>query len=180
MLVIVVPGDEVYDEERNEFGTVNDVVLELEHSLASMSKWESKFNKPFLSTLDRSSDETWWYIYLMILTPNVGFDIMLSMTKDNLEAINDYIASSQTATTFGEMPERRGKGEVITAELIYYWMVVFNIPFECQSWHLNRLFALIRICNIKSSKQKKMSRNEIAQRYRSLNEQRRKELGTSG
>jgi hypothetical protein len=78
------------------------------------------------------------------------------------------------------MPERRGPGEVITSELIYYWIVSFNIPFECQYWHLNRLFSLIRICNIKNSKPKKVSRMELAQRNRELNAARKAKLGTSG
>jgi hypothetical protein len=180
MLVIIVPGQEVYDEERNEFSTINDVILELEQSLVSLSKWESKVNRPFLSSSDRTSEETLLYIYCMILTPNVSPNVLLSLTQANIETINEYIGSPQSATTFGDMPERKAKGEVITAELIYYWMVVFSIPFECQSWHLNRLFALIRICNLKQAKPKKMSRNEIAERYRRLNEQRRKELGTAG
>jgi hypothetical protein len=180
MLRIIIPGDEVYDEIDESFYTVGDFVLELEHSLISLSKWESKFQKPFLTTGKKSPEEILEYIYAMVLTPDIDKAFYNRFTQDNLDQINEYIESKQTATTFGKMPEHRGRGETITAELIYYWMLTFNIPFECQYWHLNRLFSLIRICNIKNSKPTKLSRSEIAARNRELNAQRRAELNTSG
>jgi len=97
-----------------------------------------------------------------------------------MSQINDYLQSKESATTFGSMPERKGRGETITSELIYYWMTAFSIPWEAQYWHLNRLFALIRIANIKNSKPKRMSKSEIAARNRELNAQRRAQLGTRG
>ena len=180
MLKLVLSGDEVYDELTSEFKTINLKTVELEHSLLSLSKWESKYEKPFLSTTEKTNEEVIEYVKLMIISPDVPENIVDEMSQKNLDDINDYINSKQSATTFGLMPETKGKGETITAELIYYWMVTFNIPFECENWHINRLFSLIRICNIKNSKPKKMSRQEIAQRNRALNEQRRKELNTSG
>lgn len=180
MLTIIVPGQEFFDETKSEFTTIGDFVLELEHSLLAVSKWESKYKKPFLTDEKKSADETFFYVKAMIITPNYPIDALSALTKENLASINDYIESSESATTFGSMPERKGRGEVITSELIYYWMVAFSIPFECERWHLNRLLALIRICNIKNSKPKKMSRGEIAQRNRELNARRRAELGTSG
>jgi hypothetical protein len=180
MLRIVIVGDETFNEETNEFDTINDVVLDLEHSLLSLSKWESEYQKPFLSTGSKSPEELFGYLKAMVL-PNSGDpDALYRCTQKTIDDIQQYIDSSQSATTFGFMPERRGPGEVITSELIYYWMVSFSIPFECESWHLNRLFALIRICNIKNSKPKKMSRAEIAQRNQELNAQRKAKLGTSG
>lgn len=179
MLRIVI-GDESFNDETQTFETINDVSLDLEHSLLSISKWESKFEKPFLGPGKKSSDELFEYIKAMVLTSDVDLDVLNKCSQKNLDLIQEYIDSSQSATTFGVMPERRGPGEVITAELIYYWIVSFNIPFECQTWHLNRLFALIRICNIKNSKPKRMSRNEIAQRNRDLNAKRKAELGTKG
>ena len=180
MLTLFVVGDEYYNEETQEFETHGDFVLELEHSLVSLSKWESIHNKPFLSAKPKTQEETLSYIVCMVLTPVYpeGFETRLS--NANLEIIINYMESKQTATSFGEMPERKAKGETITAELIYYWMVAFTIPFECEMWHLNRLFALIRICNIKNSPQKKLSRGEIARRNRELNERRKAELGTTG
>lgn len=181
MLRITIKADEFFNEEDQTFETVDaDVVLELEHSLVSLSKWESKYEKPFLTVGKKPPEEIFGYIKAMVITPNVDLDVLHRCEQKELDRIQLYIDSSQSATTFGIMPERRGPGEVITSELIYYWMTAFNIPWEAQHWHLNRLFALIRICNIKNSKPKKMSRHEIAMRNRELNAKRRAELGTSG
>jgi hypothetical protein len=180
MLRLFIEDDENYNEETETFEKVNGVVIDLEHSLISLSKWESKYQKPFLTLSEKSSEEILNYIQAMIITPNVDSNVIHRCKPADIVKIQQYIDSPQSATTFGMMPERRGPSEVITSELIYYWMVAFTIPFECQYWHLNRLFSLIRICNIKNSKPKKMSRNEIAQRNRELNDQRRKELGTTG
>lgn len=180
MLVINLLGQELFNEETQEFSTTENVVLELEHSLISLSKWESKFQKPFLTTTNKSRDEILGYVEAMILNPTYPKDLWTRFSQGNLDDINTYIESSQSATTFGTMPDRRGRGETITSELIYYWLVAFNIPFECERWHLNRLFALIRICNLKNGKQKRMSKSEIAQRNRELNMQRRAQFGTSG
>lgn len=180
MLKLTIPGTEYFNEETETFETVDDIDLELEHSLVSVSKWESKYKKPFLSSTEKSIEETLYYIEAMIISPIYPFDIFLKLSQEDIRKINEYIESTESATTFGSMPERKGKGEVITAELIYYWMVAFQIPFECESWHLNRLFALVRICNIKNSKPKKMSRSEIARRNRELNDIRRAQLNTSG
>jgi hypothetical protein len=180
MLRIVIEGEETYDEEKNEFGTFDDAVIDLEHSLISVSKWESKHQKPFLSNQAKSPEEIIGYLQDMIITPDVDPLVMFRCSQANIDAIQEYIDSPQSATTFGQMPERHGPSEIITSELIYYWMIAFTIPFECQYWHLNRLFSLIRICNLKNSKPQKMSRNEIAMRNRELNEQRKKEFGTTG
>ncbi|MET0786340.1 MAG: hypothetical protein ABWY25_06500 [Paenisporosarcina sp.] len=180
MLKIVVLGTEYFNEETEEFQTVGDFELELEHSLISLSKWESKHQKPFLTEKSKTPDEVFSYIESMILTPIYPDDILGRFDQRNMSQINDYIESKESATTFGEMPTRRGRGEIITSELIYYWMVAFNIPFECERWHLNRLFALIRICNIKNSKPRKMSRTEMAARNRELNAKRKAEYNTSG
>lgn len=180
MLRIIIEGEETYDEVTNTFGTVGDVELDLEHSLLSVSKWESKYQKPFLAPVPKTPEEMFGYLKAMLVTPDTDPDVLYRCSQKNLTEIQGYIDSSQSATTFGRMPERRGPGEVITSELIYYWMVTFNIPFECERWHINRLFSLIRICNIKNSPAKKMSRTEIAQRNHDLNMQRRAELGTRG
>ena len=180
MLKLIIPGTEHFNEATEEFTTVGDVEIELEHSLVSLSKWESKFKKPFLNDAKKSPEETVAYIEAMIISPNNPHDIAFRLSQDNINEINAYIESTESATTFGTMPDRKGRGEIITAELIYYWMVAFNIPFECETWHLNRLFALVRICNIKNSKPKKMSRGEIARRNAELNALRRSQLNTTG
>ena len=179
MLTIIVPGVEVFNDETQEFATVGDVVLELEHSLVSLSKWESKFEKPFLGKTEKTVEEVLAYVEMMAVN-KVPPGTFSKLSEDNFMAINKYIEAKMTATWFNEPPGAPPSRDVITAELIYYWMIAFQIPWECEKWHLNRLFTLIRVCNIKQAKPKKMSRSEIAARNRELNAQRRKQLGTKG
>jgi hypothetical protein len=180
MLLILVGEEEMFNDETQEFIQVEQFSLELEHSLASLSKWESKFEKPFLGNSPHTKKETFEYLKMMVVTENVPSEIFERLSRDNLESINEYIDSKQSATIFNEMPNRKSSREIITSELIYYWMVAFTIPFECEHWHLNRLFALIRICGIKNSKDQKMPKDKIARQYRDLNEQRKAKLNTRG
>jgi hypothetical protein len=181
MLRIVLDATEVFNQETNEFSKVGGVVLDLEHSLVSLSKWESKHQKPFLSAGGKTSEEIFDYLKFMIVTEGVDPDVMYRCSQEDVDLIQKYIDSSQSATTFGLMPPRRGPAEVITSELIYFWMIHYNINFECQYWHLNRLFSLIKICNIKTgSGKQKLSKHEMAQRRAELNAKRKAELGTSG
>ena len=182
MLTLVVPGVEGFDEAEEKFVTIGDVTLELEHSLVSLSKWESEFEKPFLDEKqEKTYDEILAYIKAMTLTPDVPDDVWKKLSNDNIETIHKYIDAKMTATTVYELQETpKTRKEIVTAELVYYWLIVFNIPFECQNWHLNRLFTLIRVCSVKAEKPKKMSKGEIIRRNRELNAQRRAKLGTKG
>lgn len=180
MLIIVVPGDEMFNDESQEFVTVGDVTLKLEHSLVSLSKWESIYEKPFLNKDKKTTEEVHGYVKCMTVTPKIPDEVYSRLSEENYQQVNDYIDAKMTATWFNEPPGAPRSREVITAEVIYYWMIVFDIPFDCEKWHLNRLFTLIRVCNAKQAKPEKMSRSEIAARNRELNEQRKKQLGTKG
>lgn len=181
MLRITIPATELWDENKEEFVTVSsEITLQLEHSLVSLSKWESKWCKPFLSKEEKTYEETIDYIKCMTITQNVNPEVYDRLTSSNIRSIKEYIEAPMTATTFYELPNGSTKKETITSELIYYWMIALTIPMECQRWHLNRLLTLIRVCNIKNSPPKKMSRREIMSRNAALNASRRNKLNTKG
>lgn len=180
MLTITVLGEEMFDDNTQQFKTYGDVDLTLEHNLVSLSKWESIHEKPFLSETARTPGELISYVKCMCNTINVPQKVYDSLSEQNIQDVNTYINAKMTGTQFFGQASAPRTRETITAELIYYWMTVFSIPFECQYWHLNRLFTLIQVCNLKQAKPKKMSRSEIAQRNRDLNAQRKAKLGTKG
>lgn len=180
MLQVTIPKAEYFDESTQTFIEIKEQTLQLEHSLVSLSKWESKWNKPFLTSNDKSTEETLDYIRCMTITQNVNPAVYLGINDIIIKQVTDYINASMTATTFNDENNKVGRREVITSEVIYYWMIALNIPFECQRWHLNRLLTLIRVCNIKNSPPKKMSQKELISRNRALNEARRKSLQTKG
>ena len=180
MLRITVPANELWDGVKGEFIPVKEQTLQLEHSLVSLSKWESKWCKPFLVKDGKTYEETIDYIKCMTLTQNVSPNVYRNLTRENIEEINNYIDSPMTATTFSNFQHEASNREIITSELIYYWMIALNIPFECQKWHLNRLLTLIRVCEIKNTPPKKMSKRDIMNRNAALNAARRKQLNTKG
>ena len=186
MLTITIPEQEAWNPKTNEFIRVPKQTIVLEHSLVSLSKWESKYHKPFLGKDKKTEAEIIDYIRCMTITPNVEEDVyeLLANDKKELTKINDYIQNSMTATTFYERKNTNQAGrpsrEIITAELIYYWMVSYQIPFTCEKWHLNKLLTLIRVCNVKNDNGKKMSKNEILSNNKALNAARRAKLHTKG
>lgn len=181
MLWLKIPlTQERWDEEKQEFVEPTYKVLQLEHSLVSISKWESKWCKAFLSKGEKSIEETLDYIKCMTITQGVDPDVYNHLTMENIRQVNEYIEAPMTATVFYEREKTGGSREVVTSELIYYWMIALNIPVEFQKWHLNRLLTLIRVCNIKNTPPKKMSRRDIMSRNAALNAARRKSLNTSG
>lgn len=179
MLKITIPAIEQYDEVRNEFINTKTLVLQLEHSLVSLSKWESKWCKPFLSKEEKTFEESVDYIRCMTVTQNIDHDSYSGVNYEHIRQVTKYIEAPMTATLFSK-DKRPPNREVITAEIIYYWMVTLNIPFECQKWHLNRLLTLINVCNIKNNPPKKMNKKELMNRNAALNAARRQSLNTKG
>jgi len=180
MLQITIPAGEKYDESKNEFVYTKEQKLRLEHSLVSISKWESKWKKPFLGKDPRTIEETIDYVRCMCLTQNVDPNVFNCLTRKNLDEIQDYIQDTMTATWFSNTNNSAPSREVVTSEVIYYWMVANRIPFECQKWHLNRLLTLIRVCNAKNAPSKKMSKSAIMRNNHSLNQARRAKHRTRG
>ena len=180
MLRITIPARELYDEQKCEFVSTKEQTLQLEHSLVSLSKWESKWCKAFLSKSEKTYEETIDYIKCMTLTQNVDPSVYNYLTQENIMQINAYIEAPMTATYFAEDKNPKRNNETVTSELIYYWMIALQIQFECQKWHLNKLLTLIRVCNIKNSPPKKRSRREILSQNAALNAARRKQFNTSG
>ncbi len=178
-ITIKVPGVESFDETIERFVYSEEIVLVLEHSLVSLSKWESVFKKPFLGRDKKTSEETIAYIHAMCLDENVDGAILLRLSEENVKEINAYIEDPMTATTFGTSSGAPSR-EVITNEIIRQWMVAFQIPLEYENRHLNQLFTLIKVINEKNKPQKKMSAAQLAERNRTINEQRRAQYGTSG
>lgn len=179
MLKITIPKREMFNDKTQEFFETKEYVIQLEHSLVSLSKWESKWNIPFMSKNEKTIDETIDYIRCMTITQNIPIEAYNNLTNENIKEINEYIGKPMTATTFSKRESGRGS-EIVTSELIYYWMTALNIPMECQKWHLNRLLTLIKVCSIKQNPGKKMSSREITSRNAALNAARRKKFNTKG
>lgn len=169
---------EYWDEEKEEFINTNGGEIHLEHSLISVSKWESKWKKSFINSEKQIGDELYDYIRCMA-QEDISIDLIKSMDSDTLFKIIDYINDPMSATTVKTYGPKSPNREVVTSELIYYWMIALNIPFECQNWHLNRLLKLIEVCNLKNNP-KKMGRNDIMRQNRDLNAARRKALKSKG
>lgn len=179
MLKIYVPSGELYDEQSQRFVTVNGRELQLEHSLVSISKWESKWKKPFLGNNVKSREETIDYIRCMTISQNVDPNVFLGLTEDNVDKVNAYIDDPMTATTF-KNNQKRPNRQIVTSEIIYYLMISMGIPMECQKWHLNRLLTLIRVCDEKNQPGRKKSKRDTMAEYRALNQMRRARSGTRG
>lgn len=181
MLSITIPAIEGWDEKNSRFVTLaEEVTLELEHSLVAISKWESKWHKPFLTKEEKTSRELMDYIKFMTLTKNVDPQVYNRLTEENIEAINNYLDDPMTATTFSKDKIGKPNREIVTAEIIYYWMIALNIPFRCEEWPIKRLLTLVQVCNIKNSPSKKRKMSDTISRYAAANAARRKNLNTRG
>lgn len=180
MLELLIKGVDLYDEKNEEFVSTKDTTLRLEHSLISLSKWESKWHKPFLGNDDRTDEEIRDYIRCMTITQNVDPLVYLGLSAENYKSIEEYMSDTMTATWFNDKNNPKSRQKVVTAELIYYWMISLQIPFECERWHLNRLLTLIRVCNNENTPKTKMKKGDIFKQNSQLNEARKKMLHTRG
>ncbi len=185
MLRLRIEPPEGFDEETQKFVKPDcpPTTLQLEHSLISLSRWESKWQKPFLDVRqERTEEETLDYIRCMTINKNVDPNIYKYLNADHIRQINEYISSPMTATTINENGGRKvgGKREIITSEIIYSWMISFNVYKECEQWHLNRLLTLINVLSIQTGPKKKMSKTEQAMLSRELNAKRRAMFNTKG
>lgn len=179
MLELEIPAVEFFDDDKQEFVQLKPVTLRLEHSLVSVSKWEAKWKKPFLSSKGLTREESIDYVKCMTINQHVDPLAYTVLDASHMAKVNEYISEERTATTFNDRggPPNR---QVVTSELVYYWMAQYNIPFECQKWHLSRLMTLIRIASIKNAPEKKMSKRAVLARNQQLNAARRKAMNTRG
>ena len=175
----IVEGPEMWDEINERFIEPKSHTLQLEHSLVSLSKWESKWCKSFIHTEDKTNEEMLDYIKCMTITQNVKPEVYEYISQKNINEIVEYINAPMTATTISDMDEKKSR-ERVTSELIYFWMISYNIPFECQKWHLNRLITLIRVCSVKNAPPKKTSKRELASRYAEMNARNRAKYNSKG
>lgn len=180
MLTIIIPQAELWDERNECFIYTKERKLQLEHSLVSIAKWESKWGKPFITKADKTTEEIVDYVRCMTITQNVPDECYNYLTNKNIQEVNDYIALPMTATWFRERKNVSPNREQVTAELIYYWMISFNIPMECQKWHLNRLLTLIRVFNEKNQPKKKMSQKDLLRQHAAINAANRKRFNSKG
>lgn len=179
MLKITIPAYEQYNDETNEFIVIKEQSFHLEHSLVSLSKWESKWRKPFLTKESKTVEESIDYIRCMTITQNVDPASYAGITLENLNEVTEYIDAPMTAAVFPNTKKTINR-EIVTAEIIYFLMISMNIPFECQKWHLNRLITLINVCNIKNQPPSKVNKKELMNRNADLNAARKRELNTNG
>lgn len=181
MLTITIQGEELWDDEAEKFLYLDNTVLQFEHSLVSVSKWEAKFHKLFLTPEKKTDEEMQGYVEAMLITSDVDPSILNQLTESQVRELDAYINDPMTGTTISQLPQNGARSsERISAELIYFWMSQYQIDYECRTWHLNQLFTLIKIHHAKSQKPKKMSKNARAQQMAELNAQRRAQTGTKG
>ena len=182
MLVLEIPETELFDETEDKFVYIKKQSVKLEHSLISISKWEAKWRKPFLNKEKKTKEEILDYIRCMFVNPVQDDNVILCFSNEDLNKIIDYIDSPMTATTVTFLDKdyyKKQKEEIVTSELIYYWMIAAGIPFECEKWHINRLFSLLKICSAKNAPKQKMNKS-MAQSQAALNAKRRAALKTRG
>lgn len=180
MLQLEIPEREFFDEDSSTFIVYKKDSIQLEHSLISLSKWESKWCKPFFGPDEKTLEETVDYIKCMTITQNVRPETYDNLPTSIINQVDAYIKLPMTATWITEPQNSPKSKEIITAEIIYHWMIALNIPIEFQKWHLNRLFMLIRVCNIKNQPPKKQNKRDMLNKRNAINQARRANQNSKG
>ena len=178
MLKLTIPTCELYDEEKSMFINIPERTLSFEHSLASISQWESKWHIPFLDSKDKTIEQRNYYYWCMCLDV-VELEDIRHIPYEQMKQIDEYIEDPMTATWINDRNKRRSN-RIITAELVYCWMFNLNIPLECEKWNFNKLCTLIKVCNLENSPPQKMGKQEVLNTYRNLNAARKAKLNTKG
>lgn len=174
---------EYWDPKKEEFITIpacRACDLKLEHSLIAISKWESEYHVPFISTEQKTPEQTLFYIKCMTINSGVPDNVYMNLNSDDIKSISDYINNPMTATTVSKIKEKRGSRQIVTNEVLYSWLVGLQIPWEVEKWHLNRLVTLIEVCDANNTPPKKMTKDEIIARNSELNRARRAKYNTKG
>ena len=179
-ITIKVPAAELWDPVKEQFVSIKEQTLLMEHSLLSVDKWESRWKKSYISSENKTPVEVIDYLKCMTITKNVDPYVYYAIPASELKRIDKYISDPMTATTFNDRNEKRGRKEVITSEIIYWQMTQLNIPLEWEKRHLNKLLTLIRVAAIKSQAPQKMTKADIARQNKALNAARRKRTGSKG
>ena len=177
------PEETMWDESTEEFVTrpgCKGATIQLEHSLISVSKWESKWHKSYLSTRERTVEEAIDYIRCMTLTKDVRPEVYEHLTVENIKQVDAYIKDPMSATTIKRKPGKGPTRKIITSEVIYSWMIESEVPFSCEKWHLNRLLTLIEVRNERSNPGKKMSPKSVMKNNAALNAARRSKMHSKG
>lgn len=176
MIKLIIPKRDLWDEKKQEFVTIPEETVRLEHSLLAIARWETKYHKPFLTKDEKGNDELFYYIRCMNLSDDLldeSTALLIAKNQENLFEIKEYLDDPATATTVKKKPSNGSGGSFVTSELIYYYMTSLMIPFECEKWNLNRLLKLIEVCDAKNTPAKKPNRKDTMNRHRSLNAARR-------
>lgn len=182
MLIVNIPGQELWDENNQRFIKVDDTTLEMENSLYAIANWESKWGKSFFQNDEKTEAETIDYIKQMTIN-KVDDMVYKCIDRQTFCKIKDYINLPMTATKINSKRNQNGNvqsSSYITAEIIYYMMLTLGIPPEYDRWHINRLITLIRVCQIKSQPPQKMSQQEAIAYQARLNAERRAKLKSKG
>lgn len=178
MLRIIVPGGEYYDENKGEFVYRKDQELQMEHSLISISKWEARWRVAYNKERQKTPEEILDYFRCMTIN-RVDPEVYDRLTEKNISDIINYMNEPMTACYFNNDSPVKSK-DTMTSEMIYYYMIVLGIPFECEKWHFNKLMALIEVCSIKNKPEKTMSRADLLRKNARLNAARKKAHHTKG